>query len=179
MSEIERQTAVTNPLYHIEAYGIMNPWVQWALERGVYQEAVCPHCSPGNGRKGYGYVRAFSRIAFDPDDPAPAFVGQWHESQREKYAAMDRWKRIWQADARRCAPCGGTGFKPAPELNAGDFGDQADLDVARKVIKNLPDEHPIQLRPAAWGESFVTETLGRPLMRKPKKARAGTPGGDE
>lgn len=36
-------TVSDNPLYHFIAYGIANPTVVWALERGLYDE-WCPEC---------------------------------------------------------------------------------------------------------------------------------------
>jgi len=33
-----RGTAFVNPLYHLSAFSIRNPWVQWAIEHGAYQD---------------------------------------------------------------------------------------------------------------------------------------------
>jgi len=31
-----RASSDFSPLYHLTAYGIHNPWVQWAIEHGAY-----------------------------------------------------------------------------------------------------------------------------------------------
>lgn len=51
-----RPTFSENPHFHLAAYGINNPVVQWAIERGAYQPALCPDCrGEGFERGRYGH----------------------------------------------------------------------------------------------------------------------------
>src|SRR3990167_588209 len=43
-----RSTPFENPLLHFEMYGLRNPVVQWAIERGLY-DSTCAGCG-GSGR---------------------------------------------------------------------------------------------------------------------------------
>lgn len=88
--KLDGSTYATNPLYHLSAYGLQNPWVQWAIEHDAYQPWMCPECI-GTGKR----------------------------------------------NGDECRVCEGSGHRKDRAPYMGDFGDKADLAMARRMFPGL------------------------------------------
>lgn len=125
-------TVFDNPLYHFIAYGIANPTVVWALERGLYDE-WCPGC------KGIGYT--FTR-------PCGCV------EQGDRYCPEERLcTRSEPCPCCRtvCRECDGTRVRADRVMCGKDFGDAESLAIARKVA---PDAINNAMSRDSWGKSL-------------------------
>lgn len=116
-----------NPLLYLNAYTLANPWVVWALERGLLDE-WCPGCCGAGevherpcatcaGTGDVQFSEAHPELGFGtPDDDGPQ-------------KCPDCW--------RVCRECRGSRLRPDRPLCAQDFGDPESLAIARRLDREI------------------------------------------
>lgn len=97
-----------HPLYHFDAYGLGNPFVQEAIRLGAYDPAPCADCKGTGGRW-------LARI-----------VGKLHP------CIEPRWERCWA-----CGGSGRHESAEVAAVYASDFGSAEDLAMARRLVPDL------------------------------------------
>ena len=119
-------TAFTDPLFHLQAYGLHNPVVQWCIEAGVYQPAICPDCH-GTGHQVSRYGGTV--WAYDADEEGALIPD---------LSSPIGWKR----HPEPCRPCGGTGHRQDRAPHQADFEDRQSLVLAEQLGIRVESHKP-------------------------------------
>ncbi len=115
-----------NPLFHLDAYGLQNPVVQWCIERGVY-DGVCPKCA--------GKGQVFSR---------PCVCAEPGQTEYVPGVPIERVPGGCRYCRSLCRACRGSGLTKDFEVLESDFGDAESMAFALRHMTVCPKEPPGQ-----------------------------------